>query len=91
MDKVIYPAGAGWNMATTPDVTVATFPDTDALVAAAGDRLAAAISEAIDHRGRAAIVLTGAEPAPPCSSDWEPIRWTGPACICSGATTASAP
>lgn len=46
-------------MATTPDVTVATFPDTDALVAAAGDRLAAAISEAIDHRGRAAIVLTG--------------------------------
>ncbi len=46
-------------MTTTPDVAVATFPDTDALVAAAGDRLAAAISEAIDHRGRAAIVLTG--------------------------------
>jgi 6-phosphogluconolactonase len=41
------------------DVTVATFPDTDALVAAAGDRLASAIDSAIAQRGLATIVLTG--------------------------------
>ena len=35
------------------------FPDADALVAAAGDRLVDAITEAIDKRGRAQIVLTG--------------------------------
>lgn len=40
-------------------VTVETYPDTAALVAAAGDRLAAAISTAITERGRAMIVLTG--------------------------------
>ena len=38
-------------MAGTPDVTVDTFPDTDALVAAAGDRLASAITAAIAERG----------------------------------------
>ncbi|MGV1086433.1 MAG: 6-phosphogluconolactonase [Mycobacterium sp.] len=40
-------------------VTVETYPDTDALVNAAGDRLAAAIEAAITDRGRAMIVLTG--------------------------------
>lgn len=46
-------------MARASGVTVATFPDTDALVVGAGDRLAAAIAEAIAQRGRAMIVLTG--------------------------------
>ena len=40
-------------------VTVQTYPDTDALVAAAGDRLAGAIAAAIAARGSAWIVLTG--------------------------------
>jgi len=40
-------------------VTVETYPDTEALVVAAGDRLAAEISAAIAARGRALIVLTG--------------------------------
>ena len=35
------------------------YPDTTALVAATGDRLVAAITEAIKQRGRALIVLTG--------------------------------
>src|SRR5258705_366339 len=35
------------------------YPDTAALVAAAGDRLVDAITDAIDKRGRAQIVLTG--------------------------------
>jgi 6-phosphogluconolactonase len=35
------------------------YPDTAALVAAAGDRLVDAITDAIDRRGRAQIVLTG--------------------------------
>jgi 6-phosphogluconolactonase len=35
------------------------YPDTDALVAAAGDRLVDAITDAIDKRGTAQIVLTG--------------------------------
>ena len=39
--------------------TVQIYPDTDALVAAAGDLLADAISAAIAARGAAAIVLTG--------------------------------
>lgn len=38
---------------------VATYSDTDALVAAAGDRLADAVEAAIAARGRAQIVLTG--------------------------------
>lgn len=38
---------------------VQTYPDTDALVAAAGDQLAEAISAAISARGSAWIVLTG--------------------------------
>jgi len=46
-------------MAAAPNVTVQRFPDTDALVAGAGDRLAAAITEAIAQRGLALIVLTG--------------------------------
>lgn len=41
------------------DVTVETFADTDALVAGAGDRLAAAIDAAIGERGLATVVLTG--------------------------------
>jgi len=40
-------------------VRVETYPDVDALVAATGDRLAAAIAGAIAERGRALIVLTG--------------------------------
>jgi 6-phosphogluconolactonase len=40
-------------------VTVQTYPDTETLVAAAGDRLAGAISAAIAARGSAWIVLTG--------------------------------
>ena len=40
-------------------VIVATYPDTEALVDAAGDRLAAAIDTAIAERGAAMIVLTG--------------------------------
>ena len=40
-------------------VLVETYPDTAALVSAAGNRLAAAISEAIATRNRALIVLTG--------------------------------
>ena len=39
--------------------TVETFSDTETLVNAAGDRLAAAIAAAIDARGSAWIVLTG--------------------------------
>jgi 6-phosphogluconolactonase len=35
------------------------YPDSDALVAAAGDRLVGAITDAIDKRGQAQIVLTG--------------------------------
>lgn len=46
-------------MTTAPDVEIATFADTDALVAAAGDRLAAAITAAIEQRSLAMIVLTG--------------------------------
>ncbi|MCV7298930.1 6-phosphogluconolactonase [Mycobacterium barrassiae] len=38
---------------------VEKYPDTAALVAAAGDRLVAAITDAISQRGRALIVLTG--------------------------------
>jgi 6-phosphogluconolactonase len=38
---------------------VEKYADTDALVAGAGDRLVAAITDAIDKRGRALIVLTG--------------------------------
>lgn len=38
---------------------VATYPDADALVAAAGDRLADAVESAIAARGRALVVLTG--------------------------------
>lgn len=40
-------------------VVIETYPDTDALVAAAGDRLAAAIEAAVEARGRALVVLTG--------------------------------
>ena len=40
-------------------VLVETYPDTDALVGAAGDRLAVAIADAITARGTAWIVLTG--------------------------------
>ncbi len=40
-------------------VIVETHPDTAALVVAAGDRLVAAITDAIAARGRALIVLTG--------------------------------
>lgn len=40
-------------------VTVEVFPDTGALVAAAGDRLAEAIRAAVTARGSAWIVLTG--------------------------------
>lgn len=40
-------------------VSVQTYPDTEALVAAAGDRLAGAIADAIAARGRATVVLTG--------------------------------
>lgn len=43
----------------TPDVIVDTYPDTDALVQAAGDRLADAIATAIAERGLAWVVLTG--------------------------------
>ena len=39
--------------------TIETYPDSAALVAAAGDRLADAIISAIEARGRAIIVLTG--------------------------------
>ena len=38
---------------------VETYPDTDALVAAAGDRLIGAIISAVQARGKALIVLTG--------------------------------
>jgi len=40
-------------------VVVQTYPDTSALVAAAGDRLVEAITGAIAARGKALIVLTG--------------------------------
>ena len=40
-------------------VTIDSYPDSAALVAAAGDRLAEAIVSAIETRGRADIVLTG--------------------------------
>ena len=42
-----------------PAVDVETYPDTDALVGAAGDRLAETIAAAIEQRGRALVVLTG--------------------------------
>lgn len=42
-----------------PAVAVETYPDTDALVRAAGDRLAETIAAAIEQRGRALVVLTG--------------------------------
>lgn len=41
----------------TPEVQ--TFDDSDALVAAAGERLISAVAAAIDARGKAQIVLTG--------------------------------
>ena len=40
-------------------VVVETYPDTSALVTAAGDRLVEAINGAIATRGKALIVLTG--------------------------------
>jgi len=40
-------------------VIISTYPDADALAAAAGDRLAEAIESAVAARGRALIVLTG--------------------------------
>jgi 6-phosphogluconolactonase len=40
-------------------VSVRRYPDSDALVAAVGDRLADEIVSAVDFRGRANIVLTG--------------------------------
>jgi 6-phosphogluconolactonase len=40
-------------------VSVHRYPDTDALVAAVGDRLAQQITSVIQFRGRASIVLTG--------------------------------
>ena len=40
-------------------VSVETYPDTEELVAAAGDRLAGAIADAIAERSRATVVLTG--------------------------------
>jgi 6-phosphogluconolactonase len=40
-------------------ITVETFPDSDALVAAAGQRLIGVIDAAVAARGRALIVLTG--------------------------------
>ncbi len=40
-------------------IVVEKYTDTAALVAAAGDRLVAAITSAIEERGRALIVLTG--------------------------------
>jgi 6-phosphogluconolactonase len=46
-------------MATAPDVVIETYPDAAALVQAAGDRLAAAISAAVAERGLARVVLTG--------------------------------
>lgn len=46
-------------MADGSRITVETHPDTDALVAAAGDRLADTIAAAIGARGRALVVLTG--------------------------------
>lgn len=46
-------------MADPTDVTVETYPDTDALVQAAGTRLATAIAAAIAERGLATVVLTG--------------------------------
>ena len=46
-------------MADPTDVTVETYPDTDALVQAAGTRLATAIAAAIADRGLATVVLTG--------------------------------
>lgn len=46
-------------MTARPGVTVERFTDTDTLVAGAGDRLAAAIADAIAARGAAWIVLTG--------------------------------
>jgi 6-phosphogluconolactonase len=41
------------------NTVIEKYPDTDALVAAAGDRLVRAIGTAIADRGRASIVLTG--------------------------------
>lgn len=46
-------------MSELPEPTVARYPDADALVAAAGDRLVSAITEAVTERGVAHIVLTG--------------------------------
>ncbi|MCK0175235.1 6-phosphogluconolactonase [Mycolicibacterium sp. F2034L] len=40
-------------------IAVRRYPDSDALVAAVGDRLADEIVDAVDQRGRADIVLTG--------------------------------
>jgi 6-phosphogluconolactonase len=40
-------------------VILETYPDSAALVAAAGDRLTSAIVSAVDARGRAMVVLTG--------------------------------
>lgn len=46
-------------MAADPGVIIEVYPDTEALVQAAGDRLAGAIADAISARGRALVVLTG--------------------------------
>ena len=42
-----------------PETVIETYPDTDALVTAAGDRLVAAITAAVAERGAAYVVLTG--------------------------------
>lgn len=47
------------DLPAAPEVTVEIHPDSDALVQAAGHRLAEAITAAIAQRGQAVIVLTG--------------------------------
>ena len=61
-DEIYHEALAGHRQGAVrlmSDVVVETYPDTAALVAAAGDRLVEAITAAIAARGPALIVLTG--------------------------------
>jgi 6-phosphogluconolactonase len=71
------------------------FPNPDALAAAAADRIAAALREALDARGRAALVLTGGTtPGPvyrrlaarPDALDWARVHvfWGDERCVPPG-------
>ena len=72
---------------------VETFDDSDALAAAAGERLIGVVDAAIAARGRALVVLTGGGNGNRLMRFLaaHPHGSTGPRCICSGATIDTSP